>query len=294
VLRPRDGDNNGSFFCDIGAYEAPGTLQPPSNDNFANAQAVSGPTTVSQTSMTAGTTAGATRETGEPDHYITNPPDSDFWVGDHSVWYGWTAPFSDSVSIDTCQANIDSILAVYTGSQLNNLTRVTDNNNHPDCPAGTFGSKVTFNATAGTIYRIAVGDAGGARENTFTLRVDYAPTVSGVTTPRRRTGNIKVQFSEPMNPTTLMQNPSAQPSASTTILLFKGGAASTTQVPAKARCTDASCKTVVLDPNRRLAKNKKHTVRIEGAGDADALAVEDQAGNELARDYVRSFRSGLR
>jgi hypothetical protein len=294
VLRPRDGDNNGSFFCDIGAYEASGTLQPPSNDNFANAQRVSGPTTVSQTSTAAGTTAGATRETGEPDHYITNPPDSDFWAGDHSVWYGWTAPFSGSVSIETCQANIDSIVAVYTVSQLGNLTRVTDNNNHPDCPAGTFGSKVTFNATAGTTYRIAVGDAGGARENTFTLRVDYSPTVSSVTVPRRRGGNIKVQFSEPMNPTTLMQNPGVQPSTSTTILLFKGGAASTLQVGAKVRCTEASCRSAILDPDRRLAKRKKYTVRIEGAGDADGLVVEDPAGNELAQDYVRSFRSGLR
>jgi hypothetical protein len=294
VLRPRDGDNNGSFFCDIGAYEAPGTLQPPPNDNFTNAQTVNGPTTIAQSSTTAGTTAGATRETGEPDHYITNPPDSNLWVGDHSVWYGWTAPFSGSVSIDTCTANIDSILAVYTGSQLSSLTRVTDNNNHPDCPAGTFGSKVTFNATAGTIYRIAVGDAGGARENTFTLRVDYAPTVSSVTTPRRRSGNIKVQFSEPMSPITLMQNPNAQPSTSTTILLFKGGPASTNQKQAKVSCTDASCKTVTLDPDRRLAKNKKYTVRVEGAGDADGLAVEDPAGNELAQDYVWSFRSGLR
>jgi hypothetical protein len=207
------------------------------------------------------------------------------------VWYSWTAPFSGSTSIDTCTANIDSILAVYTGSQLNNLTRVTDNNNHPDCPAGTFGSKVTFNATAGTVYPIAVGDAGGARGNTFTLRIDYAPTVSSVKLPRRRSGNIMVQFSESMDPQTLMQNSSAQPSTSTTVLLFKGASTSTTQVPAKVSCTDSTCKTVIVNPDARLAKRKKYTVRVEGAGDADGLAVKDLAGNELAQDYLKSFRT---
>jgi len=301
VLRPRDGDNNGSFFCDIGAYEAPGTLQPPSNDNFASAHTISGPASVSQSSTTAGTTAGATRETGEPDHYITNPPDSDFWVGDHSVWYSWTAPFSGSTSIDTCTANIDSILAVYTGSQLNNLTRVTDNNNHPDCPAGTFGSKVTFNAAVGTTYRIAVGDAGGARENTFTLRVDYAPTVSSVKPPKRRSGNVIVQFSESMDPQTLMQNaadPVGQPSTSTTIVLLKGASASTIQVSAKVSCTDSTCKTVTLNPDARLAKRKKYTVKIEGVVDIEAvgdnLAVKDLASNGLAQDYVKSFKTRVR
>ena len=286
VLRPRDGDSNGSYFCDIGAYEAPGTLLPPSNDNFVNAQTISGPTTVSQTSTTAGTTAGATPEAGDPQVFQDRTS-----TAGHSVWYRWTAPFSGWTTVDTCATDYDLLLGVYTGNALGSLTEIAANNNA--CPTG-WGSKVTFNATAGTMYRIDVDDCCGAQQGTFTLMVDYAPTVSSVTTPRRRSGNIKVQFSEPMNPTTLMQNPSTQPSTSTTILLFKGGPASTTQVGAKASCTDASCKTVVLDPNRRLAKNKKYTVRVEGAGDADGLAVEDPAGNELARDYVRSFRSGLR
>ncbi|MDQ5816975.1 MAG: hypothetical protein M3324_00030 [Actinomycetota bacterium] len=73
--------------------------------------------------------------------------------------------------MDTCQANIDSILAVYTGNSVNALTRITDNNN--GCSGG-FGSKGAFRATTGTTYRIAVGDAGGGRENTFTLALASA------------------------------------------------------------------------------------------------------------------------
>src|SRR4051794_35484591 len=145
------------------------TLQPvaraaPANDNFADALTISG-----QSVSVDGTTALATREAGEPDHYISNPADADRWEGDHSVWYRWTAPVSGSTAIDTCIANVDSILAVYTGSSLENLSRVADNNND-NCGSGS-GSKVTFEATADTTYKIAVSDTDILRENTFTLNL---------------------------------------------------------------------------------------------------------------------------
>ena len=132
-----------------------------------------------------GTTYGATRQDPvEPDHY-TNAPD-DGWIGDHSAWYRWRALGSGPVTIDTCDAAIDSILAVYTGSSLSALTRVTDNNNHADCQASEppWGSKVTFDAVAGETYRIAVGDAGGLRENRFHIDLagpgNESPTVTSL------------------------------------------------------------------------------------------------------------------
>ena len=48
---------------------------------------------------------------------------------------------------------------------------------------------------------------------------------------------------------------------------------------------------VILNPDARLAKRKKYTIRVEGAGDTDGLAVRDLASNELAQDYVKSFRT---
>jgi probable HAF family extracellular repeat protein len=144
---------------------------PPPNDAFASAQTLG-----STVASVNGTTDGATREPDEPDHYTYNPADADSWLGDHTVWYRWKAPDSETTTIDTCRANIDSILAVYTGGELSNLSRVADSNN--GCPSG-WGSKVTFNATAGTTYNIAVGDAGGARESTFTLKL---PTSAASTT----------------------------------------------------------------------------------------------------------------
>jgi hypothetical protein len=138
----------------------------PANDNLGGAKVLSG-----QHIRVNGTTLAATRQAAEPDHY-TNPNYSDngFWLGDHSVWYRWTAPASGRVIIDTCLGSIDSILAVYTGNRLDTLTRVVDNNNHEGCK-GTWGSLVTFRAQKGTTYRIAVADCGGAREGAFTLRL---------------------------------------------------------------------------------------------------------------------------
>jgi hypothetical protein len=139
----------------------------PPNDDFAAAQLMSG-----TNASVNGTTKDATRETGEPDH------SSDSWSGDHTVWYSWTAPHTGDWTVDTCTAAIDSILAVYTGSQLGSLAKLKDDNNGcPNKPDGSqnFGSKLTFRATAGTTYRMVVGDAGGAMQNTFTLALNAIP-----------------------------------------------------------------------------------------------------------------------
>ena len=152
---------------------------PPANDDFIFAYQLP-----PSSGSVVDTTAEATRQTGEPDHCVVDPVgDCHAWIGDHSVWYRWTAPNSGPTTIDTCTANIDSILAVYTGSDLASLTRVTDNNNSAQCGGG-FGSVVAFDAVAGTTYRIAIGDAGGARENAFILTlVAPAPPPPGPDLP---------------------------------------------------------------------------------------------------------------
>lgn len=147
---------------------------PPPNDNFAAATVLSAlPVSV------PGTTAGATREAGEPDHYTENQPDADWWLGDHSVWYQWTASSPALVTVDVCTASIDSIVAVYLGSTLGSLSGVVDNNNG-NCGGG-WGAQVTFTPSPGVSYHIAVADAGGAGENSFTLKLSQAtpPTVCG-------------------------------------------------------------------------------------------------------------------
>ena len=120
------------------------SANPPSNDNFANAEVL-----VGGFGWTDGDTTGATKEPGEPDH-AGNP-------GGASVWYAWTAPESGRTSMSVCYSEFDTLLAVYTGDDLAALTEVAADNN--GCSPQ---SRVTFAATAGTTYRIAIDGADGA------------------------------------------------------------------------------------------------------------------------------------
>lgn len=94
------------------------------------------------------TNVGATRQSGEPEH----------WPGSTSgsVWYTWTAPANGLAVFHTCvEADFGTVIAVYTGDAINNLTLVTRNGDAAvDCVLG--GTRVEFPATAGTPYRIAV------------------------------------------------------------------------------------------------------------------------------------------
>jgi Lysyl oxidase/Concanavalin A-like lectin/glucanases superfamily/Immunoglobulin domain/Immunoglobulin I-set domain len=119
---------------------------PPLNDNFASAQALLG-----GFATVPGNTANATKEAGEPNHAGN--------VGGHSVWYTWTAPSTKAVTIDTINSSFNTLLAVYTGSSLNNLALVASND---DIAPGFLQSRVTFNATANTTYQIAVDGYNGA------------------------------------------------------------------------------------------------------------------------------------
>lgn len=116
-------------------------VTPPANDNFAAAASILG-----STATWTGTNVGATREAGEPAVAGT--------TGGHSVWLTWTAPASGTVSINTHGSSFDTTLGVYTGSSVSTTTVVAQNDDDP--AGGTLTSAVTFTATAGTTYYIAV------------------------------------------------------------------------------------------------------------------------------------------
>ena len=149
------------------------------NDGFGQSRLLEGASADEE-----GTTYGATRQAGEPDHSTMGSDTG--WIGAHSVWYRWQALGSGPVTIDTCDVDIDSILAVYTGGDLATLARVVDNNNHADCSttSSQYGSKVAFDAVAGETYRIAVGDAGSLREARFQINLNgqanEKPTVTAL------------------------------------------------------------------------------------------------------------------
>jgi subtilisin-like proprotein convertase family protein len=132
---------------------------PPLNDPFSGAQAISG-----ASGKVTGSTAYATKQAGEPNHASNS--------GGASLWYSWTAPTNGLVTFDTAQSDFDTLLAVYTGTNVSGLSLVAANN---DIDAFNTRSRVTFSATAGVSYQIAVDGANGARGN-LVLRWAMAST----------------------------------------------------------------------------------------------------------------------
>lgn len=114
-------------------------VPPPINDMFANRTTLTGASASDSAQLDL-----ATAEPGEPAH--------DLFPAANSVWWTWTAPRSGGVIVNVGSSKIIPRVAVYTGSVLTSLHQVV---------AGFGGTTnlatiVTFNASAGTAYQIAV------------------------------------------------------------------------------------------------------------------------------------------
>ncbi len=124
----------------LGLAPAPAWAQP-ANDNFANAQVLSG----RQGSTTVDNT-GATAEPNEPSHAG--------FAATNSIWFRWTAPTSGEITLDTIGSDfiytnivpivdtngvqtglstniyylpLDTVLAVYTGTNISQLVQIAAN-----------------------------------------------------------------------------------------------------------------------------------------------------------------------
>lgn len=132
-----------------------GTL--PGNDDFSSAS----PFAAFPFSET-GNTAAATNEANEPDHGSEPPL--------RSVWWTWTAPSSQPITLDTCGSSFDTTLHVYSGSGVDSLTSIAGNDDTVlACDPNSVGfSEVQFQASAGSTYHIALDGFVGAA-GPFTL-----------------------------------------------------------------------------------------------------------------------------
>ncbi len=147
----------------------PAPPPPVDNDDFANAFVL-----VGCAGTARGTNLNASRESGELNHLSL----SNGGGGTHSIWYQWQAPSTGSVTFTTAGSAYDTVLGVYTGSSVNMLTVVAQNDDIPDVSGQPHQvtSSITFSAMAGTVYRIAVdgfnnggdgGDMGPVKLNWF-------------------------------------------------------------------------------------------------------------------------------
>jgi hypothetical protein len=121
------------------------------NDDFGSCAALSG-----VAGSRSDNNSAATKEPGEPDH-AGNP-------GGHSLWYCWTAPGNvASITFDTVGSSFDTLLAVYVGDNVTNLSLIASND---DIVAGiNIQSSLSFAPVSGTTYHIAVDGWGGATGN---------------------------------------------------------------------------------------------------------------------------------
>ena len=120
--------------------------EPPGNDVFANAKAISGPA-----GSDMGSNLGAGKEAGEPAHAGN--------AGGHSIWWRWTAAEAGQLAVNTFNSPFDTTLGVYAGDAVNGLTALAANDDTP----GTLNSRVTVAVAAGEVYSIAVDGFDGAQ-----------------------------------------------------------------------------------------------------------------------------------
>jgi hypothetical protein len=124
--------------------------------------------------------------------------ESEEWFGreatGHSIWWEWTSPASEMITVSSCESGFPTLLAIYEGDRLGHLRRVgmpaarlSSNCRQPAAEAE--HSEYQFYAEAGTTYVIGVdgdgfyepGTRGGplieppSGEGRVSLRVEPSP-----------------------------------------------------------------------------------------------------------------------
>lgn len=137
----------------------------PANDMLANALKVS-----ASGGSVIGNNKFATLEAREPLH-------GDAPSGNSSVWWDWSPKATGSVVVDTTGSGFDTVIGVYTGGSVSTLKKVAG--------ADDVGTRkqayLTFNATNGLSYHIAVAGFDAASAGLVRLRIE--PNGGADTTP---------------------------------------------------------------------------------------------------------------
>lgn len=135
------------------------TSNAPFNDNLVGAAIVGG-----NTLSLRANNADATQETGELAHTAN---------GTHSVWWAWYASTSGTYAVDTSGSTYDTALDVYTSSTTTPTYTSLTSVGGSDDAGGKTTSRVTFTATSGRYYFIAITGKDGQAGHT---QLNLAPT----------------------------------------------------------------------------------------------------------------------
>jgi len=138
----------------------------PMNDMFSTAEGVlDSLTTINATNL------NASFESGEPRHGNV--------LGGKSVWWQFTPTENMDMVIDTFGSDFDTTLGVYTGTMVDDLTRIAQND---DIGGGDRLSLVSFAAQAGSTYYIAVDGYRGASGSIVLTLAQHAPPANDIFT----------------------------------------------------------------------------------------------------------------
>jgi PKD repeat protein len=108
------------------------------------------------------------------------------------LWYNWTASFTGSITLATMGSSFDTLMGVYTGTNLASLSKVAED----DDSGGFFTSLISFNCAQGVTYQIAVAGYKGAA-GTVVLGL---PAVNGFRVLSAGSGNsLPIITQQPVN-----------------------------------------------------------------------------------------------
>ena len=134
------------------------TPSPPPGDDYADAGVLR-----NASGSATGTNNFTSREPGEPLH--AGKP------GSNSIWYAWTAPAKGIATFRTTGSTFDTLMGIYTGANVASLATVVSDEDS----GGFLSSRVSYNATPGTVYYIAIDGLNG-QQGSFILRWEFVPT----------------------------------------------------------------------------------------------------------------------
>jgi hypothetical protein len=157
--------------CALLALAATAIAAPPPNDHFSAAQPLSPGQEIAGSNLEATAQASEPEFAGDQSASCVDPASQPDCAA--SVWYSFEAPGDGEYTVETCDAgtDVDTVLGVFSGSTIQGLTPEGVDGDAPGCEGGWGGegSRVSFSATAGTVYHV---DLGGreADEGSFYVR----------------------------------------------------------------------------------------------------------------------------
>ncbi|MCW5556070.1 MAG: S8 family serine peptidase [Verrucomicrobiae bacterium] len=132
----------------------------PANDVFANAFPLT-----SMPERVEGYSTNATKQFGEPNHAGN--------AGGKSVWYFYQPPGDGVLVLNTTNSTFDTLLAMYTGTAVTNLTHIASNDDATDGEPGGI-SQIVQAVKSNTVYYIAVDGYDGV-SGFYTLNYSFTP-----------------------------------------------------------------------------------------------------------------------